>query len=188
MSGLRPQHEGITADLVTRDGAVARVRVLRPGDTLELERFVDGLSEDSIYYRFLTSGISRETLVSELSPTPGSLSLIAVMDDRIVGLSSYCRSGKETAEVGLLILDGFQGRGLGTGLTERIARAANEDGISMFEAIIGWNNTRMIELVRNLGFPTSEKVEPELIRIRFPTSVDPLTIAEFQERWMFRAD
>ncbi|HKT21027.1 MAG TPA: GNAT family N-acetyltransferase, partial [Nitrososphaerales archaeon] len=129
----------------------------------------------------------RETLVSELSPRPGCLSLVAVVGERIVGLTSYCRSGQESAEVGLLIVDEYQGRGLGTQLTERIARAANEDGISVFEAIIDWNNTRMIELVRNLGFPTSEKVEPELIRIRFPTSIDPVTIAEFQERWVFKA-
>ena len=127
-------------------------------------------------------------MVRELSPRPGCVPLVALKDGRIVGLSSYCRSGPEAAEVGLLIADGYQGRGLGTGLTERIARSANEAGVSMFEAIIDWSNTRMIELVRNLGFPTSEKVEPELIRIRFPTSIDPVTIGEFQERWVFRAD
>ncbi|HKT21652.1 MAG TPA: GNAT family N-acetyltransferase, partial [Nitrososphaerales archaeon] len=83
-------------------------------------------------------------------------------------------------------IDEYQGRGLGTGLTEMIARAANEDGVSVFEAIIDWNNTKMIELVRDMGFPTSERVEPELIRIRFPTSIDPVTITEFQERWVFK--
>jgi acetate---CoA ligase (ADP-forming) len=170
-----------------RDGTDVEVRVLRPGDSDALEEFVDGLSEDSIYYRFLTAGISKETLVSELSPRPGCLSLIAIVRERIVGLASYCRSGPEMAEVGLLIADDFQGKGLGTGLTERIARAANEDGISAFEAVIDWNNTRMIELVRTLGFPTSERVEPELIRIRFPTSIDPITISEFQEKWVFKA-
>lgn len=186
MSNVQPQRSGVLADLAMRDGSSAEVRVLRPGDSTALESFVDGLSEDSIYYRFLTLGISKATLVSELSPRPGCLSLIAVVNERIVGLSSYCRSGTETAEVGLLIADDFQGKGLGTGLTERIARAANEDGVSMFEAVIDWNNTRMIELVRNLGFPTSERVEPELIRIRFPTSIDPITISEFQEKWVFK--
>jgi RimJ/RimL family protein N-acetyltransferase len=161
------------------------IRSLDGDDSPALAEFVEGLSEDAIYNRFLTSGISREALLSELSPRPGCLSLIAVVGDRIVGLASYCRSGKETAEVGLLIDDAYQGKGLGTGLTEKIARAGNEDGISMFEAIIDWNNTKMIELVRKLGFPTSEKVEPQLIRIRFPTSIDPVTIEEFQERWVF---
>ncbi|MDE1858400.1 MAG: GNAT family N-acetyltransferase [Thaumarchaeota archaeon] len=187
MPSLQSQRDGVTADLEMRDGAIAQVRVLRQSDVPDLGRFVDGLSEDSIYYRFLTSGISREALLSELSPKPGCVSLVAVAKGRIVGLSSYCRSGPETAEVGLLIIDEYQGKGLGTGLTERIARAANQDGVSMFEAVIDWNNTRMIELVRNLGFPTSEKVEPDLIRIRFPTSIDPVTLGEFQDRWVFRA-
>lgn len=186
MSNLRTRSNAVTADFVLRDGTKAKVRTLRPSDSVALEKFVGSLSEESIYYRFLTTGISRETLVSELSPRSGCLSLVAVVEDRIVGLSSYCRSGPEAAEVGLLIIDEYQGRGLGTALTERIARAANEDGISMFEAVIDWNNTRMIELVRNLGFPTSEKVECELIRIRFPTSIDPITIAEFQEKWVFK--
>ena len=187
MSSLKPEQDAVTADLEMRDGARVQIRFLRESDAAELGRFVDGLSEDSVYYRFLTSGMSREALLSELSPKPGCVSLAAVVKGRIVGLSSYCRSGPVTAEVGLLIVDEYQGRGLGTALTERIARAANQDGISMFEAIIDWNNTRMIELVRNLGFPTSEKVEPELIRIRFPTSIDPVTLDEFQDRWVFRA-
>lgn len=177
----------MTADLEMRDGTSVQIRVLRESDIAELGRFVDGLSEDSVYYRFLTSGMSREALLREVSPKPGCVSLVAAVKGRIVGLSSYCRSGSGTAEVGLLIIDEYQGRGLGAGLTERIARAANQDGIAMFEAIIDWNNTRMIELVRNLGFPTSEKVEPELIRIRFPTSIDAVTLAEFQDRWVFRA-
>ena len=94
-----------------RDGTDVKVRVLRPGDSAALEKFVDGLSEDSIYYRFLTAGVSKETLVSELSPRPACLSLVAIVGERIVGLASYCRSSPEMAEVGLLIADDFQGKG-----------------------------------------------------------------------------
>ena len=187
VSDLQPQRNGVTEDLALRDGTSARVRVLRPSDSAMLESFVDALSEETIYFRFLTSGVSRETLMRELSPTPGCFSIAAVVDDRIVGLSSYCRTGAETAELGLLVSDECQGKGIGTGLTARIVRAANEDGISALEAMVDWNNMRMIRLVRNLGFPTSEKVEPDLIRIRFPTSIDPVTISEFQEKWVFRA-
>ena len=171
-----------------RDGTAVVLRELRNEDREMLERFVDLLSEDTIYFRFLASGINREVLIDQLSPRPGAVILVAVKDRAIVGHVAYFKSQAEAAEIGLLILDSYQGKGLGTRMIESIARAANSDGVSVFEAIIDWNNTRMIKMVRGMGFPTSEKVEPDLIRIRFPTSIDPVTINEFQESWVFRPD
>lgn len=171
-----------------RDGTSIMIRELTDADRELLEKFVDGLSEDSIYFRFLASGIGRQLLIEQLSPRPGGMTLVAVLGTTIVGHASYYRSESEAAEVGILILDGYQGKGLGTRLIESIAGAANSSGITVFETIIGWNNTRMIRMVRSLGFPTSEKVEPDLIRIRFPTSIDPVSIGLFQEKWVFQPD
>ena len=171
-----------------RDGTEAQVRELRDGDRSELERFVDGLSQDTIYFRFLASGIDREVLIEQLSPRKGGRTLVALLGHKIIGHVAYYKSESEAAEVGILILDGYQGKGLGTRLIEAIAGTANADGITMFETIIDWNNTRMIKMVRSMGVPTSEKVEPDLIRIRFPTSIDPVSIVEFQEKWVFGPD
>ena len=171
-----------------RDGTGVEIRELREEDEAELERFVDGLSQDPIYFRFLASGINREVLIQQLSPGRGGKTLIALLGRRIIGHVAYYRSESEAAEVGILILDGYQGKGLGTRQIEAIAQTASADGITMFETIIDWNNTRMIKMVRSMGFPTSEKVEPDLIRIRFPTSIDPVSIAEFQEGWVFGPD
>ena len=168
-----------------RDGTKVVIRELRGEDKGKLERFVDGLSEDALFFRFLSSGIDRQVLIEQLSPRPGGVTLVAMKDGEIVGHIAYFLSGSEAAEVGVLILDRYQGKGLGSRLIERIAQAANAAGISMFETIIDWNNTRMIRMVRNMGFPTSEKVEPDIIRIRFPTSIDPVTLGEFQESWVF---
>lgn len=183
-SGLMTAGEKAAA-FTLRDGTGVEIRELRDGERAELERFVDGLSQDTIYFRFLASGIDREVLIEQLSPRQGGKILVAVIGRKIIGHVAYYRSETEAAEVGILILDGYQGRGLGTRLIEAIARTANADGITMFETIIDWNNTRMIRMVRSMGFPTSEKVEPDLIRIRFPTSIDPVSIAEFQEKWVF---
>jgi acetyltransferase len=188
MSSLVAPRRRVSSDFALRDGTLVTIRELRGEDRKSLEEFVDKLSEETIYYRFLATGIDREVLISELSPKPQCYILVAVKDGSIVGHSAYFRAESETAEVGLLILETYQGLGLGTGLTERIAEAANQEGISMFEAIIGWNNTKMIRMLRNMGFPTSEKVEPDVIRIRFPTSIDPVSLAEFQEKWVFKPD
>ena len=189
---------GMSSDLVApgekasaftlRDGAGVEIRELREDDRAELERFGEGLSTDTISFRFLATGIAREVLIEQLSPRPGGRTFVAVIGRKIIGHVAYYRSESEAAEVGILILDAYHGKGLGTRLIERIAEAANADGITMFETIIDWNNTRMVKMVRNMGFPTSEKVEPDLIRIRFPTSIDPVSIAEFQEKWVFSPD
>lgn len=173
---------------VLGDGSAVLLRELREEDREMLERFIDHLSEDTIYFRFLATGIDRQVLIDQLSPRQGAFILVAVKMDAIVGHVAYFRTQSEAAEIGILILDSYQGKGLGTRLIETIARAANSKGVTVFEAIIDWNNTRMIRMVRGMGFPTSEKVEPDLIRIRFPTSIDPVTIAEFQEKWMFGPD
>ena len=170
------------------DGSAVTLRELRDGDRAMLERFIDKLSEDTIYFRFLASGINREVIIDQLSPRPGAYTLVAVEGGEIVGHVAYFKSQSEAAEIGILIMDAYQGKGLGTRLIETIARAANANGVTMFEAIIDWNNTRMIRMVRSIGFPTSEKVEPDLIRIRFPTSIDPVSIGEFQEKWVFSPD
>lgn len=171
-----------------RDGTESVIREIRDEDRAKLERFVDGLSEDTVYFRFLASGIDRGVLIEQLSPRRGGRTLVAVLGQEIVGHVAYYKSESDAAEVGILILDGYQGKGLGTRLIEAIAQTANLDGITVFETIIDWNNTRMIRMVRSMGFPTSEKVEPDLIRIRFPTSIDPVSIAKFQERWVFGPD
>ena len=168
-----------------RDGSAVTLRELHAGDSEMLERFVERLSEDTIYFRFLAAGMNRRVIVDQLSPRPGAYTLVAVTGGTIVGHVAYFKSQSDAAEIGVLILDAYQGKGLGTRLIESIARAANAKGVTVFEAIIGWNNTRMIRMVRTMRFPTSEKVEPDLIRIRFPTSIDPVSIAEFQEKCMF---
>lgn len=185
MSEIQAAQGGREVLIKLRDGTRGTLRELKHQDSEMLQRFVEDLSEDSISYRFLSTGLGKEVLIEQLSPKSNGFTLVAILDGRIVGHAAYYRSGSETAETGLLILDGYQGKGLGTLMLENLASIANTDGVSMFEAIIDWNNIRMIELVRNMGFPTSEKVEPDLIRIRFPTSIDPISLAEFQERWVF---
>lgn len=171
-----------------KDGTEAEIRELREDDRAELERFVDGLSQETIYFRFLASGINREVLIEQLSLRRGVRALVAVVGQKIIGHVAYYKSDSEAAEVGILVLDEYQGKGLGAHLTKAIAQIADADGISMLETLIDWNNTRMIKMVRSLGLPTSERVEPDLICVRFPTSIDPASIAEFQERWVFRPD
>jgi N-acetylglutamate synthase-like GNAT family acetyltransferase len=181
MGALESASEGGYEEVALRDGTVVLMRRARAGDGKALTEFADSLSEESISFRFFGSALDHDLLRKELMPGPTSYVLLAMRDGRVIGHAAYYRSGGNMAEIGLVILDSFQGKGLGTKMLERIARTANLDGLSVFDTIISHDNLRMIKMVEDMGFPTSVRTEPDLIRIRFPTSIDPLTLKEFED-------
>jgi acetate---CoA ligase (ADP-forming) len=163
-----------------RDGSVARLRQAQAEDVRIIDEFLKSLSDESISFRFFDSAVERRILLQELVPSSSNYVLIAIRDGIVIGHSAYYKSGKNTAEIGIIILDAYQGKGLGTMMLEKIASAANRNGISIFETIIGDDNTRMIKMVKDMGFPVSVRVEQDVVRIRFPTSIDPITIELFK--------
>lgn len=173
--------ESAVEDVRLRDGSLAHLRRARSEDRQALEQFVNGLSEESLAFRFFESPVDRSVMLRQLMPARNNYVLLAFTGDAVIGHAAYYRSGKAAAEIGLIVGDAFQGRGLGTVMIERIARSANLGGISVFDTIISPDNTRMIKMVRDMGFPISVMSEPGMIRIRFPTSIDPVTIKEFEE-------
>jgi acetyltransferase len=180
--------DGSLVDATLRDGSLAHLRRAVAEDQGMLERFLNSLSEETLSSRFLESPADRRTLLRRLLPGPKNYVLLAIQNgDLVIGHAAYYRSGEETAEVGVVILDSHRGIGLGTIMVEKIARAANAAGISVFETITSRENMGVTKMVRSIGFPTSVKVESDVVRIRFPTSIDPVTIGEFRSRWSFPA-
>ena len=173
--------ERSSGDIELRDGSIARLKPAQLEDNGLIDEFVKSLSEDTILFRFLDLPLDRNVLLTELVPNATNYVLMAIRDEKVIGHAAYYRSGRGTAEVGIVIRDAFQDKGLGTIMLEKIASAANMDGISVFETIISHDNLRMIKMVEEMGFPISIKREPDLIRIRFPTSIDPVTIEIFKK-------
>lgn len=77
--------------------------------------------------------------------------LVATEDDEIVGVARFERTGRDRAEVAIVVADELQGKGLGTELLTRLAGVARRRGIALFEGEVLGLNTQMIDLVRHLG-------------------------------------
>jgi len=182
MSGLEAASERSRDKVVLMDGSIVGLRRAQPKDDAIIEEFLNNLSEESVEFRFFDSVLDRSVLLKQLVPAPNNYVLIAIKDGRVIGHVAYYKAGGDNAEIGIIVTDAFQRKGLGTMMLERIARIANEDGISVFETIISKENTKMIRMVRDMGFPTAIKMETDMIRIRFPTSIDPITIGEFEAK------
>src|SRR5690606_17128001 len=121
------------ADVVLRDGSVARIRPIKPSDGPLLEAFHDSQSEQSIYFRFFAPlkhlsprDVHRFTHVDYID----RVALVATVRDVIVGVGRYDRVSPTSAEVAFNISDHFQGRGIGSVLLEHLAAIAQERGIT----------------------------------------------------------
>jgi hypothetical protein len=57
----------------------------------------------------------------------------------------------DAAELAVTVIDDWQGRGVGTLLTEGISMRAREEGITTFTALMLADNQEMMDLLRQLG-------------------------------------
>jgi acetyl coenzyme A synthetase (ADP forming)-like protein len=155
-----PGTDEVGQRLVLRDGSVASVRHTTTEDTAALGAFFHGLSFQSRYQRFLTAGDPPDALVARLSDSSEparALTLVAERATGIIATASYIAIGPKTAEVAFAVADGFQGKGLGTALLERLAVAAARQGFERFEATTLEGNDRMIDVFRESGFEIRSK-------------------------------
>lgn len=150
----------LESTLPLRGGGVAHVRAIRADDAERLRAFHRQLSPESITFRFFR-------YMPELPPEQAErfthidyerrMALVATTGsgdaEEIVGVVRYEDMRPQTAEVAFVVEDHWQGHGIATTLLHRLADYARERGYTTFVAITMGNNTRMIEVLRNSGFP-----------------------------------
>jgi hypothetical protein len=78
-------------------------------------------------------------------------------DGGTVGVARYVRGAEpDTAEVAVVVVDDWQGKGVGTALLERLTERAAENGIGQFVALILQENAEAIELFRSIDAEAGE--------------------------------
>jgi GNAT superfamily N-acetyltransferase len=103
------------------------------------------------------------TQVAQLLAT--GYALVAVAETgRIVALGNLLWDGPE-AEVGLLVEDAWQRRGLGTALLRRAARLATAAGVAVLHARTHGDNSAMIHTLRRLGRPMRHETDGALVTL-----------------------
>ncbi len=172
------------ADVVLSDGSMARVRSLNGGDLGLVERFVAGLADRTVALMF-GAPEDRKELAKRIVPGGAVHVLAALREGGIVGLAFYEREESAKAKVGVVIADAFRGKGLGSILLGQLAQVANRNGVTLFEASVAPDNAAMINLLHELGFPTSTKIGPGVLKVEFPTSVELSTVEVFEKRESF---
>src|SRR5947209_1184490 len=176
----------LESHVALRDGSVAHIRPIRPEDEPQLLALLRGLSDDDRRLRFLSLGndLSRTAHDEAEVDYVRSLGLLATVGspERIVGHALYAPAGESRAEVAFAIAAEYQGRGLATILLGQLADAAAAHGIETFEAVVLAENRRMLDVLRESGFPVKTRYDWGNVDATFPTSLTPQALARFEQR------
>jgi acetyl coenzyme A synthetase (ADP forming)-like protein len=186
MSAAAVYPAALEADVVIRDGSLAHIRPIRPEDEPRLLVFLRRLSDDDRRMRFFTlaNDLSRTAHDEAKVDYVHSLGLLATVGspERIVGHALYAPAGDARAEVAFAIAAEYQGRGLATMLLGQLADAAAANGIDTLEAVVLAENRRMLEVLRESGFPVHTRFDGNNVIATFPTSLTPEALARFEQR------
>jgi RimJ/RimL family protein N-acetyltransferase len=145
--------------LVTlRSGDIVRIRQIRPEDRPALMLAYANLGEQSRYRRFFTvmPELPEATLKAAVEVDHvdhEALVAFPLLSAEIVGEGRFIRLPDQpgTAEVGVTVIDAWQGRGLGSALLARLSERASEAGIEYFTAEVLAENRAMLALLPSLG-------------------------------------
>jgi RimJ/RimL family protein N-acetyltransferase len=158
--------------LVLPEGMVVPFRPIRPDDAAALQAFHAGLSEQSVYFRFfgfmpeLTS--ERAHYFTDLD-SPDRFALVALdpaEPGKIIAVVRYDREpGTDRAEYAAIVTDRWQGKGLGTALTQRLLAVARQRGIQRLYALVLPENERMLHLFRDLHLPEHARHQDGSVRV-----------------------
>jgi len=154
------------------DGTVVPFRPIQPTDRAALQQFHTRLSDASIYLRFFGARpILGEAMARHFTELDGRdrFALVALdpLDpNEIIGVVRFDREpGTESAEYAAIVVDAWEGHGLGLGLTRRLIDSARARGIRSFYALVLPENRRMLNLLRDLGLPERIRWEEGVERV-----------------------
>jgi RimJ/RimL family protein N-acetyltransferase len=144
-----------------------QIRQVRPDDAAALVRAYANLGEQSRYRRFFTvmpelPEATLKTAVEVDHVDHEALVAVPLRSTEIVGECRFLRlpDQPDTAEVGVTVVDAWQGRGLGGALLARLSERALESGIEYFTAEILAENRTMLALLPGLGQVETESHGP----------------------------
>ncbi len=155
------------------DGQImVEVRLIRPDDADKIKTLFYDLSEESIFFRFLTplKSLRRQTLHEfYYVDQETDISLVAVINEnhnseceKIIAAGRYLLNrSTNQAEFALLVQDEYQNRGIGTFLLNQMMRIAKSKGVRAFIAYVHPKNVPMIEFIHKSGKVIESKLSLE---------------------------
>jgi acetyltransferase len=173
---IHPYPHELVSHWQLADGTDAIVRPIRPEDALIEQAFVERLSSESKYFRFMQS-------MEKLTPVmlarftqidyDREMALIVVVgegteDAHLLGVARYMTNpDRRSCEFALAVSDDVQRQGVGRELMRRLMTLARNRNIEVMEGEVLSNNAKMIALCSRLGFRIVRSAEDtDVVQVR----------------------
>jgi acetyltransferase len=158
------------------DGRDVRIRPILPEDATMEREFVESLSPESRYYRFMYR-------MDKLSPRmlarftqidyDREMALVVVLEEngnetRILAVARYVTNPDgESCEFALTVADDMQRQGIGRQLMQSLMNAARDRGLEVMEGDVLAVNRKMLRFCEELGFRLVRSADdPEVMAVR----------------------
>lgn len=169
---------GASADVLTSDGLVARIRLMRPDDEPQVLALHERASESNIRLRFFSASraAAQQYVAHVAAGLAETLALVAELGGDVVALATAEPTGTTgELEVAFFVDDTQHGRGLGSLLLEHLAALAVDRGVERFTADVLLDNVEMRRVFLDAGFAlvqeTSEGVTEMAMDLTSTTKV-----------------
>ena len=159
-----------------KDGTEIIIRAIRPDDSGSLrEQFVKHLSTESVRLRF--HGLRRAPSESEAFRLTNidfvdHVALVATPRSdpkELIGVARYTVDDEgprhDLAEVAFLVLDEYQGKGVGTQLLKHLAILAKTRGIHELRADVLADNQAMLRVIEQSGFRVRRSIGSGVVQL-----------------------
>ena len=158
-----------------RDGRPVEIRALHPGDVADMLAAIDRTGAESLRRRFFApkrAFSEREKTFFMNIDFRNHVALVAVVEEdgrpAIVGGSRYVVIRPGMAEVAFVVVDAYQGQGIGSLLTRHLTGLARSAGLKHLVADVLPDNRPMREVLGKFGFRTTKGSDPEVIHMALP--------------------
>jgi RimJ/RimL family protein N-acetyltransferase len=155
-----------------RDGRPLKIRALRPDDRADMLAAIGRTSMQSLQRRFFVpkKGFSEREMAFFLDiDFESHVALVAQVDEDghpiIAGGGRFIVVQPGHAEIAFVVVDAYQGQGIGTILMHHLAVLARDAGLKELIAEVLPENTAMLKVFRKFGFRPSPKRDPQVVHL-----------------------
>lgn len=155
-----------------RDGRQIEIRALRPEDEAGMLAALARTSAQSLQRRFFVmkrhfSDAERAFFVNV--DFRNHVALVALAEDdgkiSIVGCGRYVVGEPGCAEMAFMVIDAWQGRGIGSILMRHLIDVARSAGLHELTAEVLSENAAMLNLFGRFGFKPAKRSDPQAIHL-----------------------
>ena len=155
-----------------RDGRPIEIRALRLDDESDMLAAIDRTTAESLRRRFFVTkrGFSEKEKAFFLNVDfVNHVALVASIDEggrrTIVGGGRYIVTEHGKGEVAFVVIDAYQGQGIGAMLTRHLASLARTAGLNELVADVLPENAAMRTVLGKYGFKAGRSHDPQVIQM-----------------------